>query len=128
MQDFDGPITVTQKDTIQFIDKKFNIRNYRKILKNESLQLSKKEMSKALNSESGAKEPIDEMKMLRRLREQQEKEQKVLHLFGFVNKNKFSEVDEIEEDIKPVEKSRVKNKHHRNRDENNKFIAKQLKE
>ena len=85
-------------------------------------------MTKALNSESEEKkEPMEEMKMLVKLREQQEKEQKALHLFGFVNKNKYNEVDEIEEDTKPVEKSRVKNKQHKNRADNNKFIVKQLK-
>ena len=125
-QDFDGPITVTQKDTIQFIDPKCNLRKYKKLLKNESIQFTKKEISKALNSEGDKRpKPEDEQHMLKQLREQQEKEQKALHLFGFVNKNRYNEVDEIEEETKPVEKSRIKNKQHKNRAENDRIIAKQ---
>ena len=28
----DAPITVTQKDTVMFVDKRYNVRNYRKML------------------------------------------------------------------------------------------------
>ena len=103
----DAPITVTQKDTVMFVDKRYNVRNYRKMLKNESLQLTKKELAKALNSEGEAK---NEEHMMECLRKQQEKEQKVLHLFGFVNKNRFMEVEAEEEAAKPVEKAKIKNK------------------
>ena len=51
VHEFDGPVTVTQKETVMFVDKRYNVRNYRKMLKNESLQLTKKEMAVALNNE-----------------------------------------------------------------------------
>ena len=118
--------TVTKKDTIEFIDKTCNVKRYRKLLKNESLQLTKKELSKALNTESTKKNPIDKDAVLDSLRQQQEEEQKYLNLFGFVNKNKFTEVELPEEDNKTVEKARVKNKQHRNRADVKKIIYKQM--
>ena len=112
-----------------FVDKRYNVRNYRKMLKNESLQLTKKEMAVALNTEDEKNSISDNSKLesLKALNALQEKEQKVLHLFGFVNKNKFKEVEVEEECIKPAEKNRVKNKQHRNRQDNRQFITKQLK-
>ena len=82
----------------------------------------------ALNEENEKKIDLDiKLKNTEALRLLQEKEQKVLHLFGFVNKNKFKEVEVEEECIKPAEKNRVKNKQHRNRQDNKQFITKQLK-
>ena len=87
------------------------------MLKNESLQLTKKEMTNILNNDD-EKRPEFKEQNSEALRLLQEKEQKVLHLFGFVNKNKFKEVEVEEECIKPAEKNRVKNKQHRNRQDN----------
>ena len=86
-------------------------------------------MAVALNSEDERKPMSDEnmLDSLIALNALQEKEQKVLHLFGFVNKNKFKEVEVEEDCIKPAEKNRVKNKQHRNRQDNRQFITKQLK-
>ena len=82
----------------------------------------------ALNEENEKKIDLDiKLKNTEALRLLQEKEQKVLHLFGFVNKNKFKEVEVEDECIKPAEKNRVKNKQHRNRQDNKQFITKQLK-
>ena len=82
----------------------------------------------ALNEENEKKIDLEiKLKNTEALRLLQEKEQKVLHLFGFVNKNKFKEVEVEEECIKPAEKNRVKNKQHRNRQDNKQFITKQLK-
>ena len=86
-------------------------------------------MAVALNSEDERKPMSDDSMLdsLIALNALQEKEQKVLHLFGFVNKNKFKEVEVEEECIKPAEKNRVKNKQHRIRQDNRQFITKQLK-
>ena len=86
-------------------------------------------MAVALNTEDERKPMSDDSMLdsLIALNALQEKEQKVLHLFGFVNKNKFKEVEIEEECIKPAEKNRVKNKQHRNRQDNRQFITKQLK-
>ena len=82
----------------------------------------------ALNEENEKKIDLDiKLKNTEALRLLQEKEQKVLHLFGFVNKNKFKEVEVEEECMRPAEKNRVKNKQHRNRQDNKQFITKQLK-
>mgnify|MGYP000262161359 FL=1 len=69
-------------------------------------------MAVALNTEDERKPMSDDSMLdsLIALNALQEKEQKVLHLFGFVNKNKFKEVEIEEECIKPAEKNRVKNK------------------
>ena len=83
-------------------------------------------MAVALNTEDERKPMSDDSMLdsLIALNALQEKEQKVLHLFGFVNKNKFKEVEIEEECIKPAEKNRVKNKQHRNRQDNRQFITK----
>ena len=82
----------------------------------------------ALNEENEKKIDLEiKLKNTEALRLLQEKEQKVLHLFGFVNKNKFKEVEVEEECMRPAEKNRVKNKQHRNRQDNKQFITKQLK-
>ena len=82
----------------------------------------------ALNEENEKKIDLEiKLKNIEALRLLQEKEQKVLHLFGFVNKNKFKEVEVEEECMRPAEKNRVKNKQHRNRQDNKQFITKQLK-
>ena len=118
--DFNDTIVVTKKDTIQFIDKTCNVNKYRKMLKNESLQLSKKDLSKALNKENEKKEEIKESNRshcLETLQEMQAKEQKYLNIFGFVNTNKYDPVEYEVEQKPPVEKIRVKNKQHKGRAE-----------
>ena len=69
VHEFDGPVTVTQKETVMFVDKRYNVRNYRKMLKNETLQLTKKEMTSAFNTEDEKKTANDKMEDLNKLRQ-----------------------------------------------------------